>query len=249
MTQEGTRKSDSAIDPDPSPVSDARGTGVRDDHGVPPNLVLLGISVGLILACGGVAMIAFNKAPLLASLTTCVGFGLVLASFGSRAGGAWGGWSATGAGAMAIFLFLLLMHYTIPEFKKYGQIGGNLDKVVDLRIVDDHPLFEYRDPTTKSIQFVTLRNKFANQRLTVQVDTTEKEEGKVYFEMVGDGIAIAQKYLSNNDDTVIKWVFDYNKRVIKANNNIIFPKQMTKMRRPSYLNKRCCTRLVLISIS
>ena len=68
--------------------------------GVPQNLVFAGIVVGLILVLGGIGLSFFGGNSIMSSLTTCVGFGLVLASFGSRAGGSWAGWSATGAGAM-----------------------------------------------------------------------------------------------------------------------------------------------------
>jgi hypothetical protein len=85
------------------------------ERGIPQNLVFAGIVVGLFLALGGVSLSFLGSNVLLSSLMTCVGFGIVLVTFGSKAGGTWAGWSATGAGAMAIVLFLLLEHYTIAR--------------------------------------------------------------------------------------------------------------------------------------
>ena len=86
-------------------------TTIRDDAGVPQNLLYAGIVVGLLLVFFGVGLLVVGRSSLLSSLMTCVGFGIVLASFGSKAGGSWAGWSATGAGAMAVILFLILEYY------------------------------------------------------------------------------------------------------------------------------------------
>lgn len=74
------------------------------ESGVSPTLVIGGVAVGLILILLGLWFLWENKVSLLSSLLTCVGFGLVLASFGSKAGGSWAGWTTTGAGAMTIVL-------------------------------------------------------------------------------------------------------------------------------------------------
>jgi hypothetical protein len=86
---------------------------VQKDAGMPRELVFWGIVVGLVLAAGGVAMMAFldPRVSHLGVLTTCVGFGLVLAAFGTRTTGTWRSWSAAGSGAMAVLLFLLVQIY------------------------------------------------------------------------------------------------------------------------------------------
>jgi hypothetical protein len=130
---------------------------VASDRGVPPNLVTSGVVVGLVLVLLGLSFLWVGKTSLLASLLTCVGFGLVLASFGSKAGGSWAGWTTTGAGAMAIILFLILQHYTPTQTNnhfKRGQLRGDLSKIADLRIIDEAPMYEFRDRTASSIKFV-----------------------------------------------------------------------------------------------
>jgi hypothetical protein len=105
---------------------------------LPLNLRYAGVVVGCLLIFVGIGLFSFGRAPLLASLMTCVGFGLVLASFGSTAQGSWAGWSVTGSGAMAIVLFLVLQHYQptpLLVFKK-GQLRGDLSKIADIRIID-----------------------------------------------------------------------------------------------------------------
>jgi hypothetical protein len=197
---------------------------IQADQGVPSTLLFWGIAVGLMIAVGGFIMFALSTSRL-ASLATCVGFGIVLAAFGSRAGGSWGGWSATGAGAMAILLFVLLMLYTPPptsDFRKYGQIRGNFEKVLDFHIVDDHPLFEYKDTGTSSIQFVVLNKRFKTQIINIQVTTVESDQQKRWFEMIGDGNYIVTKYFDRNSDDTIKWYFDYEKKLVKDGNHVLF---------------------------
>ena len=72
------------------------------DPGVPRHVVLAGIVVGLLLIFLGVGFLCFGRSSLLSSLMTCVGFGLLLASFGSKASGSRAGWTATGSGSLAI---------------------------------------------------------------------------------------------------------------------------------------------------
>jgi hypothetical protein len=213
--------------------ADVKGTTTPDeqqgdvgaDQGVPRDLVHRAIVVGLLLAAAGAALIVFtDRAFNLAVLMTCVGFGIILAAFGARAAGQWRSWSATGAGALAIVLFLLLHYHSSPpppEFKKRGQIHGDFSKVADLRIVDENPLYTFRDRTTKSIRFIILEKQFKNPRITIQVDTNEKE-GEELFEMFGDGKIIADKYFTNPHVEVIKWQFDYPSKIIKDGDDVIF---------------------------
>src|ERR1700745_3728128 len=173
---------------DQATVSNSRfGASYPVDNGVPENLVYAGIIVGLLLISFGIGLLVVGKASLLSSLMTCVGFGIVLASFGSKAGGAWAGWTATGAGAMAILLFLILEQYTPASSLnpvRRGQIRGDLSKIADLRIIDDTPMYQFRDTTTASIKFIVLDRVLKSQRMSVQVDTTEKGPGREFFELI-----------------------------------------------------------------
>lgn len=193
------------------------------------NLTYAGVAVGCVLIFVGIGIFSMGRAPLLASLMTCVGFGLVLASFGSTAQGSWAGWSVTGSGAMAIVLFLVLQHYQpapSPLVFKKGQLRGDLSKIADIRIIDELPMYGYRDRTTSSIRFVLLDNKLKSNRLSIQVDTTERGEGKEFFELVGDAQAIQARYLADQtSDKQIQWTFNYAQRVVKDGPDIIFAEQ------------------------
>jgi hypothetical protein len=196
---------------------------------LPLNLTYAGVVAGCLLIFVGIGIFSFGRAPLLASLMTCVGFGLVLASFGSTAQGSWAGWSVTGSGAMAIVLFLVLQHYQpapLPPVFKKGQLRGDLSKIADIRIIDELPMYGYRDKTTSSIKFVLLDNRLKNNRLSIQVDTTERGEGREFFEIVGDAQAIQTRYLTDQtSDKQIQWTFDYDRRVVKDGTDIIFAEQ------------------------
>ncbi len=131
----------------------------------------------------------------------------------------------TGAGAIAIALFLVLQHYQPPPpaYKK-GQLRGDLSKIADVRIVDEQPMYGYRDRTTSSIRFVLLDKKLKSSRLSLQVDTTEKGEGREFFELTGDADLIQKRYLSEtaDGDKQIQWTFDYGNRVVKDGHDVIF---------------------------
>jgi hypothetical protein len=130
---------------------------------VPEDLVYWGVIVGLLLACGGGLLILLGRTtPQLATLMTCVGFGIVLASFGARAAGTYKGWSATGAGALTVMLFLLLWYTTpAPPAMKRGLIQADLTKIAEIRILfDEFPLYTFRDRNTSSIHFIILEKKF-----------------------------------------------------------------------------------------
>jgi hypothetical protein len=69
------------------------------------------------------------------------------------------------------------------------------------------------------------------------VDTNEKGAGQEFFELIGDGQAIQRRYLSEDidRDRVIQWTFDFDKRVIKDGDDIIFsePDSLQHLPRPS----------------
>ena len=203
----------------------------ESERAIPLGLAVAGVIVGLILIFLGIGLLFYGRGSLLSSLMTCVGFGIVLASFGSTAKGTWAGWTVTGAGALAIVLFLVLQHYqpaTTLLYKK-GQLRGDLSKIADLRIVDEQPMYAYRDRTTSSIRFVLLDRKLKSNRLSIQVDTTEKGDGREFFEIIGDAQAIQTRYLSEGTDNErqIQWTFDFNRRVVKDGQDIIFSEQET----------------------
>jgi hypothetical protein len=196
---------------------------IDSDGGVPRGLAGWGIVVGLIIAGGGAAMVVFfaQVPQALAALTLCVGFGIVLAAFGSRAAGNYGGFAVVGAGGLAVVLFVLLEHYLPQSLYKRGAVSGDFSKVADLRIVDEDPLYSRRDRTTGQIRFIILDDKFKTAQVLIQVDTTEKGSGAEYFQMVGDGQKIAQKYFKPGAP-VITWTFDYNRRQVRDGTDVIF---------------------------
>jgi hypothetical protein len=57
-----------------------------------------------------------------------------------------------------------------------------------------------------------------------KIDTTEKGSGREFFELVASSKNIAERYLSDKSarDKVIQWTFDYDLRVIKNGNSILF---------------------------
>jgi hypothetical protein len=197
----------------------------NDDRGMPPQLVFWGIIVGFVLVIVGTSILVLypERVPLpMTSLTVCIGFGLVLAAFGSRAQGAWGGFAVVGAAALSIVLFLLLQRYLDappgPVVKR-GQIGGDFSRVADLRIVDEDPLYTRRDRNTGAIRFLVLDKRFQTPRLRVQVDTTEKGDGREFFEMVAASKSVEDLL---NAGGAVSWTFDYAQRRIKDGSSVVF---------------------------
>jgi hypothetical protein len=222
---------------------------------VPEDLVYWGVIVGLLLACGGGLLILLGRTtPQLATLMTCVGFGIVLASFGARAAGTYKGWSATGAGALTVMLFLLLWYTTpAPPAMKRGLIQADLTKIAEIRILfDEFPLYTFRDRNTSSIHFIILEKKFQNDNLLVQVDKSTNSVGPDTFEMRGDGKAITQRYLANDGPELIKWTLNYEHHEILDGKDPIFfePEQLDEnqinqrqsMRKSSFLSPRIVSR-------
>jgi hypothetical protein len=119
----------------------------------------------------------------------------------------------------AIFLSLSAM-----DPVKRGQVRGDFSKVADIRIIDESPLYEYCDPTTDSLRFIFLDKALHGQRLSVQIDTTEKGNGKEFFELIGSSKRISDLYLTDTGphSNLIQWNFDYEHRTVKDGNVIIF---------------------------
>lgn len=197
----------------------------NDDPGMPQQLVFWGIIVGFVLVVVATAFLVLypERVPLpMTSLTVCIGFGLVLAAFGSRAQGAWGGFAVVGAAALSIVLFLLLQRYLdAPSgpLVKRGQIVGDFSRVADLRIVDEDPLYTRRDRNTGAIRFLVLDKRFQSPRLRVQVDTTEKGDGLEFFEMMAASKTVEDLL---NAGGAVSWTFDHAQRRIKDGSTVVF---------------------------
>lgn len=213
-----------------NPAPDNR---VQHENNFPRDLVRLGVGVGILFVVVGIVLLLFDGDRTVSALTICVGFGLVLAAFGSKAGGAWAGWSATGAGAMAIILFLLLIQIGPPPTIDIvrGRLEGDFSKVADLRIIDEDPLYVYRDRATSTVKFLMLEKKLRSSRLRIQVDTTESGEANQYFQLLGDAAAIQKAYLSMHrpEGNFIQWTFDYGKRRVMDGTNVVFSEMGTIM--------------------
>lgn len=200
-------------------------SALRDAGIIPPHLLYAAVVVGLALIFCGIGLLFLGQGSQLSALMTCVGFGLVLAAFGSNARGEWAGWTVAGAAALAIVLFLILQQFPGPLFLyKKGQLRGEFSRVSDIRIIDEEPMYEYRDKTTSSVRFILLDKKLKSSRLSVQVDTTEKGDGREFFELTGDAEFIQRRYLAKAADheRQIQWAFDYDKRVIRDGHDVIF---------------------------
>jgi hypothetical protein len=196
----------------------------------PPLPTTLSVVVGMILILVGIALMAVGRGALLSSLMTCVGFGLVLAALGANASGSWAGWTVGGSGALALVLFFALEHFQ-PDppkfFYKTGQIRGDLSHVRGMSVVDDLPMYEWRDWTTNAVRFVLLDKKLKSNQLSIRVDTDEPGEGKEFFELSGDAQSIQNRYLADtiDSDSIIKWTFDYKDRVVRDGQDVIFLEQ------------------------
>ncbi len=186
---------------------------------------ILVVLIGLAIAAAGAWIVIFEDLEAIyGALAICVGFGIILVMIGSNAAWKYRGASASGAGAMAIILFLILMQYVPSKnaFLMRGQIAIPIRKIADLRIVDDRPLYTFRNRNTRAIEFVILKRHFANPQIRLQVDTTDEGPGKEFFQLDGNGDDIAKRYFGNSRYQVIKWVLDYDRRVVTDGQRVIF---------------------------
>ncbi len=112
---------------------------LADDGGVPAGLTTISIAIGLVLIVAGASMMGFVYPRLFnaGSLAMCIGFGLVLAAFGTRAAGTWQTWSVAGSGGIAIVLFLLLQALPSPPTEAITPafVRGNLHGTNDFTSV------------------------------------------------------------------------------------------------------------------
>jgi hypothetical protein len=193
----------------------------------------LPIIVGLSLFFGGCALFGIFGAQLsiMATLGTSAGISILLTEFGAHTVGSWKKWKMVGSSALTFVLFCLQMYYIITHFSKNGMVHlGHADfqKVAFLRIVDDHPLYEYRDLNTDSFQFVVMKDKFINQCINIDIDTKEKGQGKEWFQLNGNGSEIAKKYIRNDWSVAINWNKyiggDWNRSTLWSDANILWDK-------------------------
>ncbi|MDQ0133530.1 HEAT repeat protein [Neorhizobium galegae] len=194
--------------------------GLKPENNFPEHYIILGIGVGLFLVLLGTGILLFGKNQVASSLTICVGFGLVLAAFGAKIAGSWAGWSVTGAGAMTVLLFIVLQQYTPvdePELMK-GEIGGDFSRVAEIRIIDEEPMYIYRDTQVRRIKFLGVGKSLKSTRIRMQVDTTEKEAGKEFFELTGDTETIRGAFSQGKP---VQWKFDYKARQVKDGSVVI----------------------------
>lgn len=104
-----------SLQDDSEPTNNQEAEQVRPDSPsrVPLWLSTFGILIGLVLV-GFLVFGAqfFDNSPYMGlneyRLTLCIGFGLILTGFGTRAAGTWKSWSVAGSGAAAVMLYLLL---------------------------------------------------------------------------------------------------------------------------------------------
>ncbi len=196
----------------------------RPENGFPEKYIIFGVGIGIFLVLLGTVILFLGKNQVASSLTICVGFGLVLAAFGAKVAGSWAGWSATGAGAMAVLLFIMLQQYTPDgevELLK-GEIRGDFSRVAEIRIIDEEPMYIYRDVPVRRIKFIGIGKELKSKRIRIQIDTTEKEPGKEFFELIGDTEKIKSAFAKG---VLIQWKFDYSARRVTDGEEIILAEQ------------------------
>lgn len=174
---------------------------------------------------GGAASLYLPENALLNTFISCAGVAVVLSAFGAQAQGAWHGWTMGGAVAIAFAMFLMLQSFTTPPMVyKIGSIGGDIDKLSDLVILDDDPMYQYRDLDTKEIKFILTRNSFKKSNIRVRVAILDSSQARSEFTMVASAERIAKAHLGplfgNNRN--IDWNFDLGRRVITENGEVLF---------------------------
>jgi hypothetical protein len=206
-----------------TPSGTKRHIGADRDTGLPRELVNRALVVGLLLAGGGIVVLLFagtfssrlRTTEVTGLMSFCAGLAIVLAAFGSRAGGQWRSWSVVGAAALTIVLLEAILPYIGPVSSKKGRIGADLNKVAALEIIDDNnPLYNYLDRSANSFQFILLEDSFKTHCVTVQIYPKESGKYKEYFELIGDGDYITKKYVRKEFDVPIFWTLNYKSRTI-----------------------------------
>lgn len=90
------------------------------DPEVPKELWYIGLGISLLLILAGLfGMAIYDRLYSVGALAVCIGFGIVLVIFGTRASGNFLTFAVVGSGAMAIALYLLLRSYPIAVAPSY----------------------------------------------------------------------------------------------------------------------------------
>lgn len=194
--------------------------------------MLSGTLVGLFLVVLGTGILFLGRNPVASSLTICVGFGIVLAVFGTQVSGRWAGWSATGAGATAVLLFLVLQQFTdvpVPNDYIKGSLEGDFSKVADLRIIDEHPMYVYRDRATSTIRFLNVGRNLKSRQLRMQIDTVENDRGAEFFQLYANSDLFEERMAghSNSGEEFMQLTFDYDNRVVLDGDIVLFGERET----------------------
>jgi hypothetical protein len=155
---------------------------IADDTGIPPALTYLAVAIGLVLVIAGAGMMMFDVRLFNhGSLATCVGFGLVLAAFGTRIAGKWREWSIVGSGATTIALFLLLQTVPQPPPPKVDYVRGNLhgtNDLTSLRMFAAQFLLIGRPTPAEHFRFIAFPDDLESPHFYLQITD---DEGDAYI--------------------------------------------------------------------
>src|SRR5262249_22708126 len=69
---------------------------------------------------------------------------------------------------------------------------------------------------------IILDKQFQSKDLTIQVDTLEKGKGVEFFVMSAEAESISSQYLADTRIKLIQWTLDYENRVVKDGDKVIF---------------------------
>lgn len=139
---------------------------IQDDHGVPLHLVYSCVLVGLLLTVCSAPFVlsasAYTVSANFAALIACIGLGLVLVAFGTRAAGTWKSWAVTGGDAVALVLFWVQWQCQpslLPSLR--GELRGtsNFDQVS--MWASSAPLFVTRRKTRGDFEFAAFPDDIA----------------------------------------------------------------------------------------
>ncbi|HXC27497.1 MAG TPA: hypothetical protein VNV38_06025 [Stellaceae bacterium] len=198
---------------------------LADDRGIPAGLVSVALGVSLAVLVLGLACAAFGwVSTSLSSLTICVGFGILLVCFGTKAAGKYKNLSATGAGALAIALYLIVLKTNESEqFVKEGVIDIDGGTISDLVLQDDkYPFHHYNE--AQRFHFVILKREFTFDTLYASY---YDPRGK-FTELEADSSTISNEYLKPAKGWEdIHWILDVSTEKITGNGKTLFRSKIT----------------------
>lgn len=188
-----------------------------------------GMLIAVLLISGGLAALWLRAVPpSIAVLTTCVGFGIILASFGTQTEGKIQDWSVAGSGATAILLFLLVTKLWPPEppsdFVRRVQIDVDPSKIGDIIIQDDTPLHHFRNKDASWIEYVFL-HAFRKRELRIEVDKADGASGPSFFVIKAPSDPVHKILLKAKDHDVLSWALNYETQSLDLGENVIFSAQ------------------------